>query len=754
MKKSFITTVLIFISALFIMASVIGARGENGDTADDVIEPRVNALLAKMTLREKIGQMLQLPLYFVRKPGSEAPGAAPEIDEAKLVEIMQNYQPGSFLGGRAYTAAQWVSLLERLQVIAMKHQLHNIPILYGIDHVHGANYLWEGAVFPHNINMAATFEPRLAREEGQIIAEETAALGHSWNFAPILDVAENKYWPRFYETFGEDPLLVSVMGRSFIRGFMEQTGKQEYKAAVCAKHFLGYSDPRTGFDRSPAYIPPQRLREIFVPPFRAAVDAGVETFMINSGEIDGVPVHANPALLTDLLRRDLGFKGVVISDWDDVMRLHTAHKVAADPKEAVFLAVNAGIDITMAVQFDFCPLLEELVKEGRISMQRIDQSVRRILSLKMRLGLFERPFPSPAAPEMIRQTREAHRLVNREAARESIVLIKNDNHILPLSEGIKKIVVGGPNADIRSGVMGGWSYDWMPAEEHWFPPEMPTFLGALKSRFPHTNIVHAPDSAAIRTEAPDCGAIVLFLGEAPYSEGFGSITDLNLPADQLQLIHSATETGKPVIAVLSEGRPRTFGEGFDHCSAVLFAGWPGLEGAPAIADILAGDVNPSGKMPFSYPFSQGHILSYHHKQHAFSPMHVLTDQRTRWTIAPFGHGLSYTSFQYSRLELARPRIKKGETLRVSVTVANTGARTGKEAVLWFISDHHARITRPVKLLKHFEKRELKPGESAVFSFDIDPGQHLSYPDATGKQILEPGAFTISVAGLESVFYLD
>lgn len=715
-----------------------------------VIDQKVDHLLSKMTLKEKIGQMVQIPAFMIWRKGALIPGASPKVDPVKLKGMMEKYQIGSFLGGRGYTAKAWAGFIRELQDMSMKYQRNHIPTIYGIDHVHGSSYLAEGTLFPQNFTLAASFNPRFAYEQGRITVEETAALGHHWNFAPILGLAENKLWPRFYETFGEDPLLVSTMGAAYVNGFREQVKKQSYKAVACAKHFLGYSDPRTGFDRSPAQISRQRLQEFFRPSFQAAIDAGVRTVMVNSGEINSVPVHASYDILTKLLREDMGFDGVVISDWEDVMGLHTRHKVAKDKKEAVYKAIMAGIDISMTTMPEYCDLLEELVKEGKITGARIDQSVRRVLKLKHELGLFDNPFPS--LEDALKTDRKANTGINLEAARESIVLVKNKGKLLPLGDSVKNILVAGPNAHTKRALLGGWSYEWRASRDAWFPAGIPTLYESLKSHFKDKKVELVEDGQ-LTGKAADADVLILAVGEEPYAEGYGSIIDLDLEQRQTQLIQTALATRKPVILVLIEGRPRTIPSVFDKCHAVVFAGLPGKTGGRAIAEILGGTVNPSGKLPFTYPYKQGNILSYHHKHHAISLMHPLKDERLRYSIAGFGHGLSYTRFKYQNLELDKTGIDKNGSITARVTVANIGGRTGKEAVLWYISDHYGTITRPVKLLKHFEKRELKPGESVVFKFQINPEKHLTYPGADGRMILEPGDFTLSVGGLNARFQL-
>ncbi|MCS7005786.1 MAG: glycoside hydrolase family 3 C-terminal domain-containing protein [Cytophagales bacterium] len=747
-----------------IILIIFTACQENQETTEEhgikglyEYDERVEKLVRKMSLEEKIGQMTQLDFSLLldsadKKNMYQDPTYKLKLNKELAKELISKYYIGSFLNGIAFSSQNWFEFCYQLQEINLETHPNQIPIIYGIDHVHGANYIKEGTVFPHQINQAATFDTSLARNIGEITAAEACHLGHTWNFAPILDIGRNKFWSRFYETYGEDPWLASRMGESFIKGIQEYNGTKPYKMVACAKHFFGYSDPKWNYDRAPIEIAPQTLYEIFLPPFKSAVQAGVRTFMVNSAEINGIPVHANYDILTKLLRFEMGFEGVVVSDWEDIIRLHTVHKIASTPKEAVYLAIMAGIDMSMTpYTTSFCDYLKELVLEGRIPLDRIDLSVKRILKLKFDAGLFEQPYPTDKFFNKINRTE--HQGINLSIARQSIVLMKNEKNILPLSKN-QKILLAGPAAHSKRHLTGGWSYLWIATQDNFHPSDMLTLYDAMKKEFQSVEL--ATDINTLRSKANSVSAIVLAVGEAPYAEGFGSINDLDLDKDQQLLIETALSTGKPVIVVMIAGRPRTIPTLYDKIHAMLWAGLPGTQGGIAIAEILSGKENPSAKLPFSYPYKQGKTLPYYHKFSEFSPMHPYQphDERLRFWIAPFGHGLSYTQFEYSDLILSDTIVGAHvglQTITARVTVTNTGKRDGKETVLWYISDEYGSYTRPVKMLKHFEKQEIKAGESVVFTFIIEPNTHLSYSAENGETLIEAGSFVLQVGGLSKRF---
>ena len=720
-------------------------------TDDNVMEEFIDSLIDNMSLTAKVGQMIQVnETFFAPDAGtSQTTGTQAElIDTAKVASVISQYQIGSFLSGGMRTGREWYTIIDELQKLNMRYSENHIPMIFGIDHVHGTNYLTNGTIFPQEINIAATFNPSYSFKMGEYTAKEAAAIGHNWNYAPILGLGVNKLWPRLYETFGEDTYLAATMGAAYIHGLQETT-VGPYHMAATAKHFLGYPYTGTGWDRSPAQISPQGLQEFQVPTFKAAIDAGVYTVMINSAEINGTPVHASHHFLTDMLRDQLGFHGVAITDWMDIIKLNTEHFVTENEKESTYKAIMAGVDMSMPpTTVDFCKYLKELVEEGRIPMERIDLSVRRILRLKYKLGLFSHPYPSDQYLDQI-GTPEAHE-ASRKAAAESIVLIKNDRNTLPLYHP-SKLVLAGMNANLKMSLCGGWTYSWQGNDEKMYPDSMETVYTAVKKEFENSRVVLA-NAASLRYQASDASAVIIVTGEKPYAEGWGNIDDLDLEDSEMDILKTAISTGKPVILVLLEGRPRTIGEVFDQCRSVIFAGLPGMFGGEAIAGILSGRINPSGKMSITYPFHSGHIIPYNYKPMEFSYLNVYKKDIQRYTIAEFGTGLSYSSFNYSNLQLSDTVIYTGQDITATVQVTNTSKREGYESVLWFLSDEVGTITRTNRQLKFFEKKFILPAEVKDYKFVINPARDLSYPDENGKMILEPGYYTLRVGDLSSRFY--
>ncbi len=714
---------------------------------------RIDSLIHIMTLDEKIGQMTQLCFSTITLDGSKSL----DLNVANFRESVIKHNIGSFLSG-SDNYDKWFEFITAIQKIAVEETRLKIPLIIGIDHVHGANYISEGTIFPHNISLACSFDQQVVAKMANICAIETAPIGLSWNFAPVLDVGKNPYWPRFYETFGEDPFLCSEMGKAYIKAYEGCKDILPVKLSACAKHFIGYSDPKYGYDRSPSEIPSQVIWEFFVPPFKAAFDAGVKTVMINSGELNGEAVHGSKFLLDTLLRQRLGFKGLVVSDIKDIERLELMHKTVENQKEGTFRSVDAGIDMYMACNsYVFIRDMRELVAEGRISMKRIDESVYRILKLKFELGLFDNPYPSKQLLSNVNQTK--NQIEAREVAEESIVLLKNDG-ILPLSKG-KKILISGLGANSKGMLNGPWSFDWLGAPEQLQPHSMNTLYESIQNKFGAKNVKYVElegiscekDKKQFLNAAQNSDIIVLAIGEKPYSEFMGNINDLTLDKIQLNLMDVAIKTGKPVVVILLEGRPRVFTEQADQINSILFAGYPGIMGADAIVNILSGSVNPSAKLAFTYPLSVGHVSPYYNKPSEYNI--YWKNNPIRKNLFPFGHGLSYTTFEYDKLELSDTLLtEENQEITATVTVRNKGKRFGKEAVLWYVSDETGTISRPVKLLKYFEKIELKQGEEKKVKFTIKINEHLSYPDKNGCQILENGFFKIAVGTLEKRFYLN
>jgi beta-glucosidase len=727
---------------------------------------KIDDLIKRMTLEEKVGQMTQLAI------GAIAAGQDQQIkvDPAKLEKAIVQYGVGSILNvsDQALTVDHWHQIIGQIQEAATKKTRLGIPMIYGIDSIHGANYVQGATLFPQEIGMAATFNPELMKRAAEITAIETRVAGIPWSFSPVLDLGRNPLWPRFWETFGEDPYLAKVMGVAFVRGLEGTDVSSSNAVASSLKHYMGYSFPLTGRDRTPAWIPENYLREYFLPTFETAVKAGARTIMINSGEINGVPGHVNHHILTDILRTELGFKGLVVSDWQDIKKLVNVWRIAANDKEATRLAVLAGIDMSMVPDdLSFADHLIALVKEGAVPQSRIDEAVRRILWVKFELGLFEKPMPDPslkpkfALPE--------YRQVSLDAARESITLLKNSNNILPLAK-TTKVLVTGPTSDSLVSMNNGWTYVWQGSEENLYPKDRHTIRRALEAKLGAGNVTFVQGTKITRAAGPsnstptdqeeevdiaaavqaarNVDVIVLALGEGSYCETPGNITDLTIGAPQIKLAEALKATGKPIVLVLVEGRPRIINRIADDMNAIVMAYNPSHEGGTAIADVLFGDVNPSGKLPFTYPRTPNGLINYDHK-----PFETENTSFGNLAFNPqfqFGDGLSYTTFAYSDLRLAKQTIAAGDELPVSVVVKNAGNRAGKEAVLVYVSDLVASIAPPGKRLRRFAKVSLEPGESRTLNFKLRR-EDLSFISADNKSIVEPGEFEVRIAGLTQKF---
>ena len=618
--------------------------------------------------------------------------------------------------------------------------------------------------------MAATWTPELMKRAAEIAAIETRAAGIPWSFSPVLDLGRSPLWPRFWETFGEDPYLAKVMGVAFVRGLEGTDVSSPTQVAASLKHYMGYSFPLTGRDRTPAWIPENYLREYFLPTFDAAVKAGARTIMVNSAEINGVPGHVNKHVLTDILRTELGFKGFVVSDWEDIKKLVTMWRIAPTEKEATRLAIMSGIDMSMVPNdYSFADYLVALVKEGAVPQSRIDEAVRRILLVKFELGLFDKPMPDASLKAKFGLPE--YRDVSLQAARESITLLKNTGNILPLAK-TAKVLVTGPTADSLVSMNNGWTYVWQGSEEGLYPKDRNTIRKAIEAKLGAANVTFVQgtritrgpgpsnstptdqeeevDIAAAVRAAQNVDVVVLALGEGSYCETPGNITDLTLGEPQIKLAEALKATGKPIVMVLVEGRPRIINRIADSANAILMAYNPSHEGGTAIADILFGDVNPSGKLPFTYPRTPNGLINYDHK-----PFETENTAFGNMAFNPqfqFGDGLSYTTFTYSDLRLGKQAIAANEELPVSVTVTNAGQREGKEAVLVYVSDLVASISPPGKRLRRFAKISLKPGESRTLTFKLR-NEDLSFINSENKRVAEPGDFEIKIGGLTQKFTL-
>lgn len=741
-------------SLFCLVFSVLFVTSFAQNSAEKNVELKVKNLLSKMTIEEKIGQMTQVTVQVI----SEKVGSAESetvIDPDKMKMAVVDYKVGSLLNvwDVALSPEKWHKLITQIQDMAINDTRLKIPVIYGIDAIHGANYTIGATLFPQNLAMAATWNRELVLESSKITAKEVRACGIPWNFNPVLGLGRNPLWPRLFETFGEDPYAASVFGTTYIEG-NEGPGRisENDRVAACMKHYAGYSYPLSGRDRTPAWIPERMLRDLFLVPFKAAVDAGVHTVMVNSSEINGVPVHASHFLLTEVLREEMGFKGLVVTDWADIINLHTREKVADSPKEAVRMAVMAGNDMSMVpYDFSFFDLLLELVNEGSVPMERIDEAVSRILRLKFELGLFENPYPQSELIKVIGT--EESRQVSLEAASEAITLLKNDGAVLPLKKGTK-ILVTGPTANGLRFLNGGWSYTWQGNVEKLYPEEKFTIKEALEKYNGVENVVYVPGTdidkeidinAAVKA-AEEVGAVILCLGENAYCETPGNINDLNLPKAQIKLAKALINTEKPVILVLAEGRPRLITDIAEEIPAILMAFLPGNEGGPAINDVLFGVVNPSGKLPITYPKYHNQLMTYDHKISETSSGNEYD------VLYPFGWGLSYTTFAYEDLNINKKSFGSGEKIEVSVNIVNKGEVAGKEAVLLYVADLYRSITPSVRQLKRFKKIELQPGEEKTIKFTLTD-EDLSFIGLENKRIIEPGTFKIMVAGLEKEFEL-
>ena len=716
---------------------------------------KAETLLKQMTLEEKIGQMTQVTLGVVSTPEDGV------LDPAALKKAVQDYKIGSLLNvtNHALTAEQWRHIQTRIQDEAKKTRLH-IPVIYGLDGIHGQTYTLDATLFPQNIGMAATRDPELAAAIAKVAAKELRASGVRWNFAPVLDCGRQPLWSRFPETYGEDVYIGKTMGVSAIKAYEEDGLKTPTAVASCMKHYLAYSDSRTGKDRTPIYLPEIEMREYYLPQFRAAVQAGASTIMVNSAEINGTPVHASKYLLTDVLRKELGFQGVVVTDWEDIIRLHTRHNVAATPRAAVAMAINAGIDMSMVPSdFSFFILLKEAVEKGEVPMSRIDDAVRRILLLKFKVGLFDNPYPEETAAANF--GKPEYKTLALQAAHEAMTLLKNDNAILPLKAGIH-ILVAGPAARSISALNGCWSYTWQGKDERWYPADSKTILAALSDRLGADHVTTTSvagfdspanyDTTALKTAAGSADAIVLCLGENAYAESPGNLRDLALPEQQNALARAAAATGKPVILVLTEGRPRFITGIAPLMQGILQAYWSGRKTAEAITDVLTGDYDPDGRLPYSYPRSMGEMVLYDRKPTEDIREIFNSDMTMNGydPLFPFGWGLSYTQFSCDDIKLSADRLTPAGKLTVSVTIRNTGARDGKHTVELYTRQHYASITPNMRRLRAFKKIFLKAGESQTVQFTLDKND-LAFVNAQLKTVTEPGDFDIYIEDKKAEF---
>ena len=737
-------------------------------------DKKIAELVQKMTLQEKVGQMAQITLDVITKGNDRFSSFEPvALDPVAMKKAFEEYKIGSVLNtanNRARTPQVWYQLITQIQD-AGKGRL-NIPVVYGIDAIHGATYTVGATFFPQQIGQAASRNRELVKKAAQITAYETRASGIPWSFSPVLDLGPDPRFPRIWETYGEDPYLDTQLGVQVIKGYEGENNNvsDPFHVASCLKHFLGYQVAFSGKDRTPAIISDQQLREYHLPAFKAAIDAGAHSIMINSGLINGIPVHANPKILTQLLRNELGFKGLVVTDWGDIENLYKRDRIARNNKEAVMIAINAGVDMSMiAYQYEpFCDDLVALVKEGKVKQSRIDDAVTHILKFKYELGLFETPVTNfKDYPKF--GSKEFEQAAYQTAA-ESITLLKNKDNVLPLNKGLK-VLVTGPNANSMRTLNGGWTYSWQGEKVEEFAAKYNTILEAMQNKIGAENVKFVPGVSykmdgkyfeeyadqmekAI-DEAKEVDVVILCLGENTYTETPGNLSDLYLSDLQTEFAKKIAAAGKKVILVLNEGRPRIISKFEPMIPAIIDTYLPGNFGGDALADILFGDVNPSGKLPFNYPKFPNSLANYDHKP---SESRAVVEGVYNYDADynpqfEFGFGLSYTTFKYSNLKISADKISANDILNVSVQVSNTGNKEGKEVVDLYLSDLYASISPDVKRLKGFEKISLMPGETKTDTFKLTK-EELSFINADLKKVVEPGDFEIQIGDLKKTFMVE
>ena len=728
--------------------------------SDPKIEAQVEQTLKKLTLEEKIGQMMELVTDLF---GANDKNGVFYIDEHKTDSILSRYKIGSILNAPntcAPTAKQWEKYIAQIQKISMKRI--GIPCVFGLDQNHGSTYTQGGTLFPQNINVAASFNCEIARRSAEATAYETRAVSIPWTYSPTVDLGRDARWPRIWENFGEDCYLSSEMGKAMVYGFQgeDPNNIDQYHIATSMKHFMGYGVPWTGKDRTPAYISPADLREKHFAPFLAGLQAGALTVMVNSASVNGMPMHANKDILTGWLKEETGWDGVLITDWADINNLYTREMVAKDKKDALRIAINAGIDMIMEpYSCDACGYLVELVKEGKIPMSRIDDACRRVLRMKYRLDLFKNPtqklknYPKFGGQEFAK--------LALEGATESMVLLKNEGNILPLQHG-KKILLTGPNANQMRCLDGGWSYTWQGHRADEFAGKYNTIYEAFCNEYGKENVIlnqgvtynekgkyweeNEPQIQGAVDAAKDADIIVACIGENSYTETPGNLTDLWLSENQRNLVKELAKTGKPVVLVLNEGRPRLIADIEPLAQGIIDILIPGNMGGDALANLVSGKSNFSGKMPYTYPKEINSLANYDFKKsEEVGTMEGAYDYNAKITQQwGFGYGLSYTSYKYSNLKVSQSDFRHGDIIKVSVDVKNTGKVAGKESVLLFSSDLIASMVPDGRRLRAFDKVELQPGETKTMRFELK-ADDLAFVDWNGKWRLEEGDFKLMIA---------
>lgn len=712
-------------------------------------EAKIHELISKMTLKEKAGQMLNIGLPSILKGEYWDVRDSVNFDAEKFKKFIIDYAVGSIHNTPQYPAerAEWFQLVKKIQDSAMQKTRLGIPVLYGIDNIHGANYVNGSVIFPHQIGVAATWNTKLSKLGAEITSYESRAGSLPWNFNPNADVAMNPLWGRIAESFGEDPYLISEMTNAYIAGSQEKGLQNSTSTAVCVKHFIGYGAGRNGKDRANAIIPENSLYQYYLPPFQKAIENGAMGIMISSNSVNGVPCHLNKRYITDILKGELNFKGVVISDFSDVEFLVVAHESAKDMREATKLAVNAGIDLLMnPYDANVVDLIVDLVEKGEISKDRIDDAVTRVLRLKFYLNLFEKPYNNPTEyPDF---GSEKHIAVNYQTASESITLLKNKNDVLPLSAN-KKILVTGYAANSINVLNGAWSRSFLGRDTIYNDPSKLTILQAIKKQVGAQNVDFVEgtdyledinsDKAVLKAKTADY--IVVCVGEIPASEKPSDINELDLPKAQQDLVKKLTKTGKPIILVMVQGRPRIIKEIESLVDGIIMGYLPGQEGGRAISDVIFGNINPSGKLPYTYPMYSGNAVTYYHKKTDIRDVNWGYDGF--YTQFNFGFGLSYTNFEYDNLKINKDTVIGKENLKVSIDVKNSGVREGKETVQVYLKDLVAIVSPDSKKLVRFNKILLQPNEVKTVEFILST-KDFENIGIDNKWIVEDGDFEVQV----------
>ena len=753
------------IYSLFVLFFIVSSQKSNFNEKEKFIEN----LISQMTLEEKVGQMTQINVTVIAKGPNRFSSSTPmEIDDNRANKALVEYKVGSVLNTINNTAQKpsvWFKNISKIQEISMNNNRLKIPVIYGIDAIHGTTYTDGATMFPQQITTAASWNPENAYNMAQVCAYETRASSIPWNFSPVLDLGLDPRFPRQFETFGEDPLLAERFGVEMIKGYqgLDNDVSNKYSVAACMKHFVGYHATISGKDRTPAYIPENVLTEFHIEAFKKAIDAGAKTVMINSGLINGIPVHADYNLLINVLRKKLDFQGVILTDWEDIRKLHDRDKVAKSQKEAVKIAINAGIDMSM-VPYEYEQFFNDLVQlvdEGEVSMDRIDDAVKRILTLKYELDLFKNPVTD--YKDYTDFGSKKHHQLAYKAASESITLLKNSDNILPL-KGKPKILVTGPNGNNLRTLNGAWSYSWQGELTDRFAGDFNTIFEGLQNNFGKSNVKYVSGVSykengnyydmvedninnAVR-EARNSDYIVLCLGENTYTEKPGDLNDLNLHKLQVKLAKKLAETGKPIILILNLGRPRLISDIEPLMSAVVNVYLPGNFGGDALSDILSGKVNPSGKLPYTYPAYPNSLIPYYYK-----PSEVQNNSQGAYNyvgevnnLYNFGFGLSYSEFEYSDLKINKEQFNINDSIKISVNVKNLSKIDGLETIQLYSSDLYASITPDIKRLRDFKKVKVKAGEKKTITFNL-PVSELAFVNSENEFVVEPGRFNLSIDNL-------